>query len=246
MLKRWRYVSIWSANLSICVGSVQVGPAQQEFWAIWDRAAGKLRERTRLRRRYVELTPGRVRVRDQEVDVDITLDEHDGVEVVTYDGGAYTWTRKQIVRAHGVVRIGERTLPVEATALIDDNAGYHRRHTAWHWSGGAGTTIDGRGVAWSVIVGLNDSIQNSERTVWLDGVPREVEPVRFAHDLSTVEFATGEMLEFKQEAVRQRRDNLLLIRSRYRQPFGTFRGTLPGNVVLREAYGVMEEHVAVW
>ncbi len=150
------------------------------------------------------------------------------------------------MRAHGLARIGEQTLTVDATALIDDNAGYHRRHTAWHWSGGAGTAVDGRAVAWSVIVGLNDSIHNSERTVWIDGVPQEVEPVRFADDLSTVQFATGEMLEFGEEAVRQRRDNLLLIRSRYRQPFGTFRGTLPGGVVLREAYGVMEEHNAVW
>ena len=102
LLKRWRYVSIWSANLSICAGSVQVGPAQQEFWAIWHRAAGDLRERTRLRRRYVQLTPGRMRVRDHEADIDLTVGEHDGIEVVTYDGGAYTWTRKQIVRAHGL------------------------------------------------------------------------------------------------------------------------------------------------
>ncbi len=246
LLKRWRYVSIWSADLSICVGSVQVGPAEQEFWAIWHRAGSELHERTRLRRRHVQLSHGRVRVSDQDIDLDITLDERDGIEIVTHDGGAYTWTRKQIVRAHGLARIGRQTLPVEATALIDDNAGYHRRHTAWHWSGGTGTAVDGRAVAWSLIVGLNDSAHNSERTVWIDGVPREVEPVRFAHDLSTVQFATGELLEFKEEAIRQRRDNLLLIRSRYRQPFGTFRGTLPGGVVLREGYGVMEEHVAVW
>jgi hypothetical protein len=246
MLKRWRYVSIWSADLSICVGSVHVGPARQEFWAIWHRAASELREHTRLWHGHVQLNPGRVRVRDQEADFDITLDEGDGIEVVTHDGDAYTWTRKQVVRAHGLARIGAVTLPVDATAVIDDNAGYHRRRTAWHWSGGAGTARDGRTVAWSVITGLNDSAHNSERTVWLDGVPQEVEPVRFAHDLSTVQFATGEMLEFDEEAVRQRQDNLLLIRSHYRQPFGTFRGTLPGGVVLQEAYGVMEDHDAVW
>jgi len=36
------------------------------------------------------------------------------------------------------------------------------------------------------------------------------------------------------------------VRSEYEQPFGTFRGTLPGGLELAEGYGVMERHVAVW
>ena len=48
------------------------------------------------------------------------------------------------------------------------------------------------------------------------------------------------------EATRRRQENLLLIRSAYRQPFGTFTGTLPGGLVLREAHGVMEWHDAIW
>ena len=46
--------------------------------------------------------------------------------------------------------------------------------------------------------------------------------------------------------MRARHDNLLIIRSDYEQPFGTFRGTLPGGVELAEGYGVMERHTAVW
>src|SRR2546421_138933 len=42
------------------------------------------------------------------------------------------------------------------------------------------------------------------------------------------------------------RDSLLLVRSVYRQPFGTFSGELPGGVALAEGYGVMEEHEAWW
>ena len=53
-------------------------------------------------------------------------------------------------------------------------------------------------------------------------------------------------LRFTAEATRSRRDNLLVIRSRYEQPFGTFRGTLPGGVELATGFGVMERHVAVW
>ena len=40
--------------------------------------------------------------------------------------------------------------------------------------------------------------------------------------------------------------NLVLVRSRYRQPFGTFSGTLPGGIALGQGYGVMEDHDAWW
>jgi len=245
--KQWRYVSIWSREMSICAGSVQAGPARQEFWAVWDRAEGRLWERTRLWPGRVKLPSGRVIVRDGDVVIDIKLEETQGFEVVTPVGGAYTWTRKQGgIRAHGRVRLGGVERSVEAVALIDENAGYHPRHTRWKWSGGGGIDVQGRAVAWSVIVGLNDSPSNSERTVWIDGIPHEVGPVRFARGLSGVTFSEGGMLRFHQEAVRERRENLLLIRSSYSQPFGSFSGTLPAGMGLKEAYGVMERHEAYW
>lgn len=246
LLKSWRYVSIWSPQLSICAANVGVGPVRQEFWGIWDRAHSRLYEKTRLRPQAVQLTPGRVLVRDHGITIDVALDEGDGIEVIVPDGKAYTWTRKQMVRAYGTVQLPDGMRQVEAMALIDDNAGYHPRKTHWLWSGGAGHDIHGRLVAWSVIVGLNDPVHNSERTVWVDGVPREVGIVSFADDLSAVRFNDGTAVQFHEEAVRQRRDNLVLVRSSYRQPFGSFSGTLPGNIQLREAYGVMERHDATW
>ena len=36
------------------------------------------------------------------------------------------------------------------------------------------------------------------------------------------------------------------MRSRYRQPFGTFSGVLPNGVRLAEGYGVMEDHDVRW
>jgi hypothetical protein len=73
-----------------------------------------------------------------------------------------------------------------------------------------------------------------------------VGPVQFAEDLSAVTFAEGGRLEFACEAVRRRRDNLLLFSSDYEQPFGTFAGTLPGGVRLARGFGVMERHFARW
>ncbi len=250
LLKRWRYVSVWSPELSLCAGSVTVGLVRQEFWAVWDRGRGVMHENTRLLATgRVRLPPRWVLVRDGDVRIDVELDEREGesFEVLTPVGSAYTWTRKQVVRAQGTVRLGSERLRVEVVALIDDNAGYHPRHTLWRWSGGAGVDTGGRAVAWSVIVGLNDSPQESERSLWVEGESaREVGPVEIADDLSRVVFADGGQVRFTQEAVRARRDNLLLLRSSYRQPFGSFKGTLPGGIELREGYGVMEFHEAWW
>ena len=69
-----------------------------------------------------------------------------------------------------------------------------------------------------------------------------------AADLSHIEFSEGGRLEFSgwRGAVREDSTNALLLRSRYRQPFGEFPGELPGGVTLAEGHGVMESHDARW
>jgi hypothetical protein len=47
-------------------------------------------------------------------------------------------------------------------------------------------------------------------------------------------------------ATRARRENYLLIRSDYEQPFGRFEGEVPGAGELREGWGVMERHDVLW
>jgi hypothetical protein len=167
--------------------------------------------------------------------------------VVAPAGDGYVWTTKQAgIRAHGTVTVAGERRTVESRAAVDDWAGYPHRRTVWKWSSGVGTAEDGRAVAWNLVDGVNDPPRDSERAVWIDGVPAEVAPVTFADDLSAVAFAEGGELSFTAEAVRRRNENLLVIRSSYEQPFGTFGGTLPGGVRLREGYGVMERHEAVW
>jgi hypothetical protein len=253
-LKQWRYVGVYGPELMLCVGAARVGPGRQSFWAVWDRAAGRLHERTRLRGRGVRVgldRPGRVLVLDDGVEIELELEEVDGVESVCPNGGAYAWTRKQGgVRARGVVGLGRVTREIDALAVIDDSAGYHARRTAWEWSAGVGRADDGRTLAWNLVAGINDPPHDSERTVWLDGVPIEVGPAaHFAGDLSAVSTDDGVDLRFASESVRERNENLLLVRSSYRQPFGTFAGALPGPtgpLALAEGWGVMEQHTAVW
>ncbi len=241
-LKAWRYVGVYGPELMLCAGVVRIGRARQAFWAVWDRHRSVLRERTTLGRGRVRLTPGHLRVLETDVQIDVELEEEAGIETVCPSGDSYAWTRKQGgISARGTVAIDGRPRRLHARAVIDDTAAYYQRHTSWHWSAGIGRASDGRELAWNLVSGVNDPAQHSERTVWVDGEPVESGPSAFAADLSGVD-----ELRFSSEAVRESKDNLLLVRSRYRQPFGTFSGLLPGGIELAEGYGVMEEHDVWW
>jgi hypothetical protein len=241
-LKAWRYVGVFGPELMLCVGAVRIGPVRQSFWAVWDRRARRLHERTRFGRGGVRLRTGAVLVRDRGVEIDLDLDELAGVETVCPSGSNYAWTRKQGgVAVGGTVGVGGKTFAVDGCAVIDDTAGYYERHTHWRWSAGVGLTADGRAAAWNLVDGVNDPQRGSERTVWIEGVAHEVPPSRFAPDLSAVDG-----LRFTAEATRERRENRLLVRSSYRQPFGTFAGTLPTGGQLAAGWGVMEEHDVHW
>jgi hypothetical protein len=246
-LKAWRYVGVYGPELMLCAATIRIGRARQSFWAVWDRRERCLREHTSLGRGGLQLDRGRVRIEDRDVSVDIALKEQDGIETVCPSGASYAWTRKQGgIPARGIVQLAGDVRPVAARAVIDDTAGYYERHTRWRWSAGVGTARDGRALAWNLVAGVNDPPAGSERTLWIDGEPSEPGPVEFAPDLTSIRFPDGRALGFVPEAVRERHENLLLLRSSYRQPFGLFEGELPDGVGLAEGYGVMEEHDVWW
>jgi hypothetical protein len=249
-LKRWRYVGVFCEPLMACAAIVHVGPFSQSFWAVYMRAERELLERTRLapRRSELQLQAGTLRVRDRGVVLELELLEDGGIEALCRHGRGSVWTRKQAgVPARGTLTLPGRTpCELEARAVIDDTAGHHARRTEWHWSAGVGADVRGRSVAWNLVSGVNDPPQGSERAVWVDGAPAETPPVSFAADLSSIGCVDGSELRFAAEAQRSRRDRMLLVSSYYRAPFGSFAGTLPGNLALQEGLGVMEHHRARW
>jgi hypothetical protein len=91
------------------------------------------------------------------------------------------------------------------------------------------------------VTGVHDALRGSERTVWVSGAASEVPPATFAPELDAVGH-----LRFTAEAERARHDDVVVFASDYRQPFGTFSGTLPGGVELAEGFGVMERHAVRW
>ena len=250
-LKRWCYLGLFAENTMLCAGTASVGPLTQGFWAVWDRRNGVLdTETTVVRSRVIRLSPKSVSVRSGAARMELAVSATgDPVEVVSPHGSSYIWTRKTPIRADGHITLGMEIRPVSGSGLLDESAGYHARQTAWEWSAGVGTTVDGWPVTWNLVRGVHDSETMSERTVWVHGQSREAPPVRFSDDLGELWGSDGSILHFQEEATRQRREHLGLISSDYVQPFGSFYGTLPGGVELSEhqpALGVMERHRARW
>ena len=245
--KSWQYVSFWSKELSFCAAQVRVGPLKQEYWGIWDRAAGQFRQASHIFGSRVQLQSDRVHVIDGDVEIDVTFHNSTSFEVYRPAGQAYIWSHKDYSRsAKGIVSYGAVKREVQGVMFVDVNAGYHERHTNWRWAAGAGMDQQGRLIAFNAITGLFDTPIHSERTVWIDDLAQEVGPNRFADDLSSVSFAEGGTLSFQPEQLIEQHDNYLVIRSDYFHWFGTYSGTLPGGIELREAYGVRERHDAVW
>lgn len=268
--KRWRYVSAFGDELMVCAASVQVGPAAQTFWAVLDRETGELHERTKMR-----LPGARGEVWNEGSDgrpLEIGMSERGAVnhfesgeirgrikigegmwqECVcpAPDGKShrFVWTRKRVAPVEVDIRLpGEKRVRAAMRGIEDETAGYHPRNTVWSWSAGIGETTDGRAVGWNLVEGVNDPAVGSERAIWVDGEDgiREPGPVSFDEDLGGISFGSGRRLDFSGEAERTRTENKGYVRYSYRQPFGTFSGSLDG-LELASGIGVMEFHDAVW
>jgi hypothetical protein len=266
-LKRWRYVGVFSDELMACAAVVQVGFARQTFWALYSPTEDRLRERTRLvpRRGRMQLVPGlpgaedrgmnrhdpepaRLVVCDAGVRLDLLLEEQDGIQALCPNGRQEVWTRKQAgVRAYGTLALdGGPAQEIDALAVIDDTAGHHARHTEWWWSAGVGESPEGVTLAWNLVAGVNDPPSGSERAVWTAGEPHETPPVSFTAELDRISCVDGSELHFTAQAERSRKENLLILKSDYRAPFGAFSGALPGGLALARGLGVMEHHRALW
>lgn len=245
--KRWRYVGVFAEELMLCAASAEVGPARQSFWALWDRRGREFAERSIMRpwAGEVRLQGPRVEIDSPDLRASLLLGEAAPIETVCPSGAAWAWTRKRAgVPVTGTVEVPGRRWTLDALAVDDESAGYHARHTSWHWSAGVGSAADGRALAWNLVEGINDPPARSERAVWVEGEPHEPAPVSF-EGLAAVRFAAGPALAFAAESERAHDENFLLVRSRYSHRFGSFSGALDG-IELAAGLGVMEQHDALW
>jgi hypothetical protein len=246
-LKRWRYIGAYGDDLMACVCDVRMGRVPQRWWAVAERGR-PIVAATTMRAGGVAIDGSRAVVAAGDVRIELEVEESPGIETVHPSGrSGYVWTRKQAgVPVRGSIEVDGRRHTVDALGVVDDTAGYHQRHTTWHWCAGAGVLGDGRVAGWNLVTGVNDAPSGSERAVWVDGEPFEPGPVEIAADLSNVRFDDGAQLRFQPWGERAERTNLVLVRSSYRQPFGEFSGSLPGGLELVRGRGVMEWHDVRW
>ena len=233
-LKAWRYVLFVAPDLIGCAARVRIGLLHDTFWGVLDRRTGLFRA-GRLGVTVGELS---ATISSRRADLELDYPDATGVETVCAAGAHYAWTAK---RAPLPAMARWRGRQVDGHVLIDDTAAYYERHTRWFWSAGVGRARTGETVAWNLVSGVNDPLYDSERTIWVDGVAHEPPPSTFLSDLSAVDG-----LHFTPEATLARHTELGLVRSDYRQPLGTFTGTLAGGIEVRDGLGVMERHDAWW
>lgn len=161
--------------------------------------------------------------------------------------------------ARGTVSIDGRTYTLEdARATIDWTQGFFPRRTAWWWASAAGVASDGRPIGFNLARGVHDTSQDrwSENALWVAGEPSALPRVRFAEGTGargawTIHSEDGSVdLVFEPQGERGEDVNLLVLSSKYRQPFGRFSGKLRDargrEVVLENVPGVAERHEAVW
>ena len=211
-LKRWTYVGAYGP------GADAVRRAARAIGVDPDRLVGGMGpRRSRLMQRTTRADGARPRRRCRPLDLEVRTTDGDRGRLPARR--QYAWTRKRAAR----VRVGRRP----AIELRGDRRRVGRLPRAPHRRGG-GRPASARWPPASRSPGTwsTGSTTRPRRPSAPSGSPASrarSPPVEFADDLSRV---GG--LRFTPEAVARARENLVLLRSDYEQPFGTFTGELPG------------------
>ena len=156
----------------------------------------------------------------------------------------------------GKVQFQGRTIELDdgASAVLDWSAGCPARYSYWNWASAAGMIGGKKRVGINFVSGINEK-GYTENVYWVDGKPTKVDTMFFDYNRKDIlgpwriRSNDGKVdLAFTPENERYKNINLLLIKSRFHQPFGRFEGTLQigRKKAGVELYGFVEEHEALW
>jgi hypothetical protein len=167
-------------------------------------------------------------------------------------GLASATEKKPLLPLSGSVVADGRTLSLDqGTGAYDYTHGLLERRTRWRWAFGMGQLGGGDPVAFNVVngfVGEAECAAFSASEVHPLGEPKiSFEPGRPDGTWRLV--GDGVDLTFEPGAVYAQRTNLLVVRSRFLQPAGLFRGTLrlgDREHALDGVPGVVEDQDVVW
>jgi len=178
--------------------------------------------------------------------------------------GRGMYSHKGLMPAEGHLRIGDEEIPferAESHVLMDDHKGFYPYVMKWDWVTAAGRDDAGR------LVGLNltrnqciDPESYNENGVWIDGRLHLLPPVRVSREparrwrlpgrrrAETWRIAddAGQVdLRFDVQVGGRVDVNAIVVRSKYRGPFGTFNGRLTAkdgqSLDVKDLFGMGED-----
>jgi hypothetical protein len=232
---------------------VRVGDLPEEGCDAWFRSVGLSIS--------VSRPPGasayRLRADSRDLGLDIVLDSErapPAITAVSQPGGGISVTEKRVLlSAAGTARVGRETVPIDdALGGLDYTQGLLPRHTVWRWAFLLGQARGGTRVGLNLVQGFTGA---PECALWLGDELHPLDEGRFtlAGALSPWRIATacGAVdLTFTPCGLHEEHRNLLLVRSRFLQPMGSYSGRvrLPGRpeLVLDGVLGVAEDQDVLW
>jgi hypothetical protein len=172
------------------------------------------------------------------------------------------------LRASGELRCGDIDVRVDdGHAGLDYNRGYRPRETWWNWAAGGGYAEGGARVGFNLTAhrpwpgstqaSKHDGDDAADCALWLAGRCVKIARVSFDYDpraLSEpwrISDRDGLVdLRFLPVGERSENINFGVVVSQFHQPYGTFDGELSSpdgeRHVLRDVFGVTEQHFARW
>lgn len=204
-----------------------------------------------------------VRIRMRDLEVDAALDESSGPPAISAiarlgEGLASATEKRALLSVRGSARCGARSISLDrGTAGYDYTHGLLPRHTKWRWAFALGRTASGEPFAFNVVEGF---VGEAECAAFVgdrgDGrcaVVPLAEP-RFELDVAApmkpwAIKGEGIDLRFEPGAVHAQATNLLVVKSRFVQPVGTFSGTIRvagRDVRVAALPGVVEDQDVLW
>ena len=198
-----------------------------------------------------------LRARFADLDIDVSIDEAaapPAISAIAELGPslASATEKRALAPVRGsLVAHGRRVSLDGALGGYDYTHGLMPRHTRWRWAFAMGRAAGGAPVAFNVVKGF---VGEAECAAFTSGGVFPLAEPRFDFDAGRPEApwrvaGEGIDLTFDVGAVHAQRTNLVLVRSRFLQPAGTFRGTIRidgRDVVLEGVPGVVEDQDVLW
>lgn len=197
-----------------------------------------------------------LKARIGSITLDAQLDEAEAPPPIAaigrIEGGVWDATEKRtLTRVHGTLTCNGKTHDLAtATGGYDYTHGLLPRHTQWRWGFALGK-VDGQPFAFNVVQGFLGEV---ECAAFFGGKVFPIAEPRFVFDRNEplgawrLE-AEGIDLTFTPGAMHADATNLVLIKSRFVQPVGTFRGTMRmdgRDLTLVDVPGVVEDQDVLW